>query len=86
MAATSECSEGTFDCLGSAARRERLELWPEPKTLPPRTRRDPCLVSNVDCSASAAAAVRKRSWRLGMTKRHKEESTQDDAPRPRVFA
>lgn len=54
----------TFASLpGTSVNRERSELWPLPRTLPPRTSREPCLVPKVECSASAAAAVKNR-WCL----------------------
>ena len=59
-ARTSECSEMTFESPGMDCRRERLELWPVPSTLPPRTSNEPCFVSSGDSSATSAANKSKR--------------------------
>ena len=50
----------TFESPGIDCNRERLELCPLPITLPPRTSRLPCFVSNCDSSATSAARLKKR--------------------------
>ena len=52
-----------FGVPGSEAMRVRSELCPLLITFPARTNTEPCFVSNLEFSASAAASNRKRSWR-----------------------
>ena len=60
---TSECSDVMFDAPGIACNRDLLELCPLPRTLPPRTSREPCFVSMNEFSASAAASCKNLLWR-----------------------
>ena len=59
-ARTSECSDAMLEEPGMDCTRERHELCPLPKTLPPRTSNEPCWISCVEFSASAAASSKKR--------------------------
>lgn len=59
-AATSEWREIMFDAPGIDCNLEREELWPLPTTLPPRTSSEPCWISWVEFSASAAANSKNR--------------------------
>jgi len=75
-AATSECIEHAPRVMAACTRAHaaRDELWPAAMTLPPATRRAPCLISREDWRASTAARWKNLSTFIGVRKRAMRET------------